>query len=155
MRDSRRLTRLNKYLSRLSLPLRELTMDGETSVRAIMTTAASDATSKLSRLAGTRLLVARPDMRRDGDSDSYRVTMSTALFVLEKDLAQDRTPEAEEEQYDRLAGLALDLVDRITADTTSGSCGLVGGMSVSSVDVNPEVSLFGGWRGYSVEITFE
>ena len=34
-------------------------------------------------------------------------------------------------------------------------CTLVSGLSLSSVQITPEASIFGGWSGWSIELSFE
>lgn len=65
------------------------------------------------------------------------------------------TPERERKQYGELLDIASQIVERVAADSTSGTCGLLSGMSLASVEIVPEASIFGGWLGYSVELTFE
>lgn len=70
-----------------------------------------------------------------------------AIFVLEKGLGLDKTMDLENVQYRKLL---------LIADDTSGNdCNLVSGLSLSSVQITPEASLFGGWSGWSVELSFE
>ena len=75
--------------------------------------------------------------------------------VVAKGLAQSGDYEMENEQYRLLARLAAAIVDRVMSDSTSGVCNLLSGLAVASVDIAPESSIFGGWCGYSVEISFE
>ncbi|MGM9756912.1 MAG: hypothetical protein ACI3ZM_02040 [Candidatus Cryptobacteroides sp.] len=143
------LIRLNDYLTGFSID-----NDG-TPLKAIMTTAQADATSKLSFLSGIQVLAARPDERRTYNGDSYSRSLNTAFFVVAKGLAQSGDYEMENEQYRLLARLAAAIVDRVMSDSTSGVCNLLAGLAVASVDIAPESSIFGGWCGYSVEISFE
>lgn len=115
----------------------------------------ADATSRLNSAVGDQVLLARPEMHQDGDSDRFRQTLSTAIFVLAKDLGAGRTDELADGQYDRLADLAGRILEKIGDDCSSGSCSLMAGLNLISVDVVPEYSLFGGWNGYSVELKFE
>ena len=43
----------------------------------------------------------------------------------------------------------------IAEETSSQNCRLVTGLALASVDVVPEASVFGGWSGYSIELSFE
>lgn len=145
MKRFQRLISLTKYIEGFSLP----------GISPIVTTAQSDATSKLQHLSGVQVLAARPECRQQGDSDSYSSVLSTAFFVIDKSLAQASTPELERRQYAELLEIAALIVDRIADDADSGSCGLLAGLSIAAVEIVPEASVFGGWLGYSVEITFE
>lgn len=122
---------------------------------AVMTTAQADATSRLSRLSGQQLLAARSEAHQDGGTDSWTSVLSTAIFVLEKGLGTSRTADAEDGQFRRLAELAGEVLERLAEDISSGECGLLSGLRISSVDITPEASIFGGWTGYSIDISFK
>lgn len=147
MKRTARLLKVNRYLEEFRVPGLD-----SAPVRVV---SSSDATGRLAKLAGDQVLVARAEMHGDGDSDSSRDSVSTAFFVLSKELGPAFTPEAEDRMFRRLEELAAGIVDRLCADTTSGGCRLLAGLSLSSVDVVPENSLFGGWTGYSIDVTLE
>lgn len=145
----RRLYKLQK----LTEFLKTLTIEGtEAKLYPILTTAQSDATSKLAHLDGQQFLIARPECNDNGDSDQHSEIVSTAFFLLEKNLGQLATPEKEQSQYDRLLDVAMSLIEIIDAAMTDSRCGLLSGLSTESVNIMPEASLFGGWLGYSIEI---
>lgn len=127
----------------------------EPAVRPVVTTAQADATSKLQHLSGVQVVAARPEARQQGGSDTFTTVLSTAFFVLDKGLGAAATPERERAQYAALLEIASRIVERVCEDATSGECGLLSGLSVASVEIVPEASVFGGWLGYSVEINFE
>lgn len=145
MKRFQRLISLTEYIEGFSLP----------GISPIVTTAQSDATSKLQHLSGVQVLAARPECRQQGDSDSYSSVLSTAFFVVAKGLGPAGTPERERKQYGELLDIASQIVERVTADSTFPTCGLLSGMSLAAVEIVPEASIFGGWLGYSVELTFE
>lgn len=145
MKRFQRLISLTEYIEGFSLP----------GISPIVTTAQADATSKLQHLSGVQVLAARPECRQQGDSDSYSSVLSTAFFVVAKGLGSANTPERERKQYGELLDIASQIVERVAADSTAGTCGLLSGMSLASVEIVPEASIFGGWLGYSVELTFE
>lgn len=148
-----RIIRLDKYLAALTLQMEY--QDGEfRQYRAVMTTAQADATSKLSRLSGPQIIAARSECKQSGDADGYSSILSTVVFVLDKGLGTGKTEERENEQYLKLAGLADAALARIADDATSGLCNLLSGLELDSVDITPESSIFGGWCGYSIEISF-
>lgn len=121
----------------------------------ICTTAQADATSKLAHLSGVQVVVARPEVHQRGDSDTFREELGTVIFVLEKGLGLDKTEESENEQYSRLLEIADLILAYIAEETSSQNCRLVTGLALASVDVVPEASVFGGWSGYSIELSFE
>lgn len=145
MKRFQRLISLTEYIEGFSLP----------GISPIVTTAQSDATSKLQHLSGVQVLAARPECRQQGDSDSYNSVLSTAFFVVAKGLGSANTSERERKQYGELLDIASQIVEQVAADSTSGTCGLLSGMSLAAVEIVPEASIFGGWLGYSVELTFE
>lgn len=148
-----RIIRLDKYLA--ALTFRREYDDGQIlQLKSVMTTAQADATSKLSRLSGPQIVVARSECKQSGDTDGYTSILSTVIFVLDKGLGTSRTEERENEQYVELAGIADAVLARIADDATSGNCGLLSGLQLASVDITPESSLFGGWCGYSIELSF-
>lgn len=147
MKRFQRLIDLTDYIEGFTL--------ADPKLRPVVTTAQSDATSKLQHLSGVQVLAARPEARMQGDSDTFTAVLSTAFFVLAKGLGAAATPERERAQYAELLGIASSIVERVCEDATSGSCGLLSGLSVASVEIVPEASVFGGWLGYSVEISFD
>lgn len=146
-----KLANLDKYLSGLTVPS---SINPNEPVKAVMTTAQADATSALSQRSGQQILAARSELKLSGDSDSYSYVISTAIFVLEKGQGVAATPDTVQRQYDRLLAVADDLLGRITDDATRGRCGLLTGLDLVSVDVTPEASVFGGWLGYSIDLSF-
>lgn len=146
-----KLQRLTDYLAGLNVGCRH----GGDPIKPIMTTAQSDATSKLAHLSGLQVLVARPETHQSGNSDGCEDSLGTAIFVLEKGLGLDRNTEAENAQYAKLLTVAGQILSVISEETSDQWCKLVTGLSLSAVDVVPEASLFGGWAGYSIELTFE
>lgn len=136
------LQRVNRYLTGFSIPGSDIV--------PVLVTAQGDATSRLAMLAGDQILIARAETHQKGDSDSHNDEISLAFFVLTPELGPAYTPELENETYERLAGLASDVMTKFTEDTTT--CSLLAGLSLSSADIVPESSLFGGWMGYSIDI---
>lgn len=116
----------------------------------VLVTSQGDATSRLAKLAGDQILIARPEVHQNGDSDTFESEVSLAFFVLAKDLGPAYTPEKEDDTFDRLAGIAAKVLARFSDDTTV--CSLLAGLKMDSVDIVPESSVFGGWMGYSIDI---
>ena len=77
------------------------------------------------------------------------------IFVLEKGLGLDKTTDLENVQYRKLLLIADAILGKIADDTSGNDCNLVSGLSLSSVQITPEASLFGGWSGWSIELSFE
>ena len=55
--------------------------------------------------------------------------------------------------YARLLELAELVLAKVSEDCSSGGCTLLLGLSLESAQVTPEASLFGGWRGWSLELS--
>lgn len=147
MKRFQRLIRLNKYISHFETP--------ESRLKALVSTASSDATSMLAHLSGFQIVAARPEERQDGGLDNFTSSTSTAFFIVCPKLGSASTPELETEHYSRALEIADEVIGKITDDASSGNCNLLSGLSISSVDIVPEASIFGGWMGYSIEIIFD
>ena len=78
-----------------------------------------------------------------------------AIFVLEKGLGLDKTMDLENAQYRRLLLVADAILGKIADETSGNDCTLVSGLSLSSVQITPEASIFGSWSGWSIELSFE
>jgi hypothetical protein len=145
------MKRLQK-LQKLSQYLEHFTIEGATCGYVVTQ---ADATSRLNSATGDNILLARPDLRQSGNNDFIRQDLSTAIFVLAKDLGAGRTDDLVNEEYNRLAELTDKVLEKIVEDCTNHRCGMMAGMNLISVDIVPEYSIFGGWNGYSIELKFE
>ncbi len=153
MNRLRKLLKLTDYLSKFRMTVRD---DRDTvEIDPLMTTAQVDATSKLAHRSGVQVLFARPEENQTGNSDYHRDYIGTAIFVLEKGLGLDKTMDLENVQYRKLLLIADAILGKIADDTSGNDCNLVSGLSLSSVQITPEASLFGGWSGWSIELSFE
>lgn len=147
MKRLSRLISLNSYLRSMKLP------DGTDVVHVVDQ---ENATAALAKAAGDHLLVAVPEISEHGrDSDSFSSTLSAAFFVLARVNGTGRTQISADAAYDRLLVLAQELLSTIEGDLTSGGCTLVAGLVLTDVQVTPIYSIFGGWSGWAVEMTFE
>ncbi|MCR4565473.1 MAG: hypothetical protein K5651_05220 [Bacteroidales bacterium] len=145
MRRLQKLSRLSRYLEQFSIE----------GVACSFVVTQADATTKLNSAVGDQVLLARPEVHQDGNSDNYTQTLSTAIFVLAKDPGAGRTDARMNETYSRLEALSDRILEIIEDACTAGQCDLLSGLDLVSVDVVPEYSLFGGWNGYSIELKFE
>lgn len=141
------LQNLNTYLKNFRMPVLDCGF--------LYVTSQADATTALDKLSGDQVLLARPELRQYGDSDSYEETIDTAVFVLAKDLGAGRTQEKENNQFDRLAELADAVLSKIDKSVTEGDCPLLAGFVLTELAVVPETQIFGSWQGYSISITFK
>lgn len=146
MKRLQKLTDLTNYLSALRAPGIDVT--------PIHVVDQSHATNRLSRRSGVQILVARPEIQQEGNSDSYTITYNTCVFVLEKNLGSANTEEKEDKQFLRLAEIASNILTQIERDTDDWSVVELRGITLVSVGLIPESSIFGGWNGYSIELSF-
>lgn len=142
MKRFERLQNLNRWL-------KSFQVEGASIIRCVNQ---GDATTKLANAVGDQVVIARPECFQRGDTDSYDDTLSLAFFVLAHDMGSASTPEQEDEKYEALLELANDVVGRLEDALSSGECGYLAGMSLESVNIVPELSQFGGWFGYSIDI---
>lgn len=136
-------------LKKLNDLLAQITPPDETKMH--FTTANADTTSRLDKQTGDQLVVARPEL------DTHSLTsgsISTVFFLLSRDLGASKTPNKEDDQYERLLNKAHEVFKLIQTMTEVG-CHLLSGLEISRYSVTPETSIFGGWIGWSIEITFE
>ena len=149
MKRLSRLINLNDYLRDLRPPL-----GAEACVVHVVDQ--ENAAAALSRAAGDQIVVAVPECVEQGrSSDSFSSTVSAAFFVLAKVNGPSRTQATTDEAYGRLLALAQEMLSVIERDLTSGGCRLISGLVLSEVRTVPQYSIFGGWSGWSVEMTFE
>lgn len=140
-----KLRRVNNYV-------RDFQVDG---IRPIVVTRQGDATTKIARLTGDQLLVARPELSGDGTVDCLKPRVTLAFFAIAKIEGPSLTEQLENDTYDRLEVLIDKVLTRFADDITMSGCPLLNGMDLVSVDVVPESGIFGGWSGYSIEISLE
>ena len=138
-----KLQNLNNILSQLSFP--------DLDCKTHFTTANADATSRLDKETGDQIVLARPELET---STLTSGVISTVIFVLSRDLGAGKTPEKECAQYERLLEKAIDIYKRIQDLATSG-CSHLGGLALTRYSVTPEISILGGWIGWSIELFFE
>lgn len=136
------------YLSDFSLP------DSDIKPRVCVNQA--QATSRLAMCkGGPQIIIARPELTETGrDSNIYNSSLNTAIFVVEKALGQNSFDERDDEQFHRLLDIASKVMTKIEQDTEDWNCQHLRGLTISAIEVAPEMSIFGGWCGYSIEIFF-
>lgn len=147
MKRLERLIKLTQYLTEFRLP--------GTDIDPIRVVNHDHATSRLNNQRGTQILIARPEVKHSGNSDTYTEFFTTALFVLEKDLGTSRTDSREDEQYDRLLELTSNVLTKIENDAGDFDNPYLKSLTLTSVEIVPETSIFGGWSGYSIELEFQ
>lgn len=151
MKRLQKLRRLTEYLNGFKLQ----SYPGITPIRVVDQ---ENATSQLTKVSGDQVLTAMPEAQDYGrDTDSFSESVSTAIFVLAKINGPARTPELADATYIRLLDIAQAILDKLDEDLTGGEsgcvCPLLAGFALTDLNVVPEYSLFGGWSGWSIEIT--
>lgn len=153
MKRLQRLARVTEYLHRFQVP-------SYPEITPIITVNQENATSQLARASGDQLLIALPEGRSSGrDSDTFDETVSFAFFALSKVNGPARTPESAQVAYGRLLEILDSCLDQLVQDLTGGEtgepCPQLAGLALTTADVVPEYSVFGGWSGYYMEIVLE
>lgn len=149
MRRLQRLINANKYF-------RSFRPAGLENVGFSLVVDQENAVSVLSRASGDQVLISFPEEYEQGrNSDSFTSRISVAIFVIAKINSAARTQKLTEESFDRMLGISQKILDALANDLSSFHCNLLSGMDLSSVNIVPEYSIFGGWSGYSIELTFE
>ena len=121
-------------------------------IQAIYTTSESDATSRLHGVSGFQIITARPELHGDLTSATY----DTVIFVLAPDLGASKTTDTECARYNEGLLLVDQIVNIIEKSCSEGACErLLAGFELKDMDITPETSLFGGWQGWSIELSFE
>lgn len=147
MKRLQKLVDVNSYLS-------DFRLSDYPDLEPINIVNTDDATGRLSRVSGDQLLIARPEAYDTGeDSDTYNETVVLAFFALAKINSSSLTAEIEEETYSRTLEILRAVLERIGDNLWD--CSTLAGLKMTEVNVVPEYSIFGGWSGWSMEITFE
>lgn len=152
----KRLSKLRKvaeYLNTFSLP-------GWPDIVPVRVVDGENATSQLTNAAGDQVLAAIPEARDSGrNTDAFSESVSSAFFVLAKINGPARTVELADETYLRLLEVSQAILDKLEADLTGGETGMpcpqLAGLSLTEAYIVPEYSVFGGWSGWSLEITLD
>lgn len=115
-----------------------------------------NAISVLANASGDQLLISLPEESESGrTTDDWSGRLSVAMFAIAKINGPARTPELACATYARLLTLAQAAVVKLSDDMTAGGCRMLAGISLTGLNVVPEYSIFGGWSGYSIELTLD
>lgn len=147
MKRLTKLASLNEFLRLFRLP-------GFPDITPIYAVGQGDATGRLAKAQGDQLVIAMPESMVSGnDNDSFSETLTLAFFALCKSNPAARTGESEDEDYSRTLAMVSDAVSMLDEAITGAGCGALAGLGITSVSAVPEYSIFGGWSGWSVEIS--
>ena len=151
MKRLAKLRKVTEYLSVFRIP-------EWPDINPVQVVDGENATSQLSKATGDQVLVALPEARDYGqNTDTFTESVSTAFFVLAKINGPSRTVKLADETYLRLLEVSQAILDKLDEDLTGGQtgmpCPLLAGLSLTDVNIIPEYSVFGGWSGWSLEIT--
>lgn len=151
MKRLAKLRKVTEYLSVFRIP-------EWPDINPVQVVDGENATSQLSKATGDQVLVALPEARDYGrDTDGFSESVSTAFFVLAKINGPARTVELADETYLRLLEVSQAILNKLEEDLSGGEMGMpcpqLAGLSLTDVNVVPEYSVFGGWSGWSIEIS--
>lgn len=147
MKRLQKLKKLTEYL--VGFRLRDYP-----DIKPIRVVDQENATGQLTKASGDQVLTAMPEAQDYGrDTDSFSESVSTAIFVLAKINGPARTPELADATYLRLLEIAQAILDKLDEDLSCGTCPLLNSFTLTDLNVVPEYSMFGGWSGWSIEIT--
>ena len=151
MKRLSKLRKVTEYLSAFRIP-------EWPDLKPVQVVDGENAASQLSKATGDQVLVALPEARDYGrDTDGFNESVSTAFFVLAKINGPARTVELADETYLRLLEVSQAILNKLDEDLTGGETGMpcpqLAGLSLTDVNVVPEYSVFGGWSGWSIDIT--
>lgn len=153
MRRLQKLINVSRYLETFSVP-------GYDEIKPARVVDGDNATSLLSKAGGQQLLVALPEGRAAGrNNDTFTENVSLAFFALAKINGPSRTQALADQAYGELLLLCQAAVEKLSSDLigdkTDKGCPLLAGLNITDVAAIPVYSTFGGWSGWSVELTLE
>ena len=153
MKRLQKLINVSNYLETFSVP-------GYQGIKPIRVVDGENASGHLAKAAGQQLLVALPEVRSFGqNTDTFTESVGLAFFALAKINGPSRTQEVADRTYRELLGVCQAALGRIAEDLIgapgSGACPLLAGLNITEAAVAPIYSAFGGWSGWSVELTLE
>lgn len=148
MKRLEKLERTLRYLGDFTLP--------NLNNAPIQAVNGDDATGRLSKANGLQFIISIPECYETGeDTDTYRDQIVLMFFSLARVNNSARTPQAEAAAYATTLARLRDALDKLSRDTTGGQCSDMSGLSVTEATVTAEYSIFGGWSGWSMEVTLE
>ena len=153
MKRLQKLITVSRYLLNFSEP-------GYLDIKPIRVVDGDNATGYLSKAAGKQLLVALPEGRATGpNTDTFTESVSLAFFALSKINGPSKTQEVTDETYDELLQICQAAIDKLVEDLSGNpsgkGCPLLAGLNITEFSAIPIYSTFGGWSGWSAELTLE
>lgn len=106
--------------------------------------------NKLKDKAGLRLVGVYPAYNMEGDSDSVLEKNEMLMFIVVRQ-KEGGTDEEEIEQYSATLDAMLRLKKYLTSNRTGTYCMIFPNIDVSSIQIDPEYNIFGGYLGYSIK----
>lgn len=107
-------------------------------------------TNKLKDKAGLRLVGVYPAYNFSGDADSLLGKNEMLLYIVVRQ-KEGGTDEEEIEQYSATLDAMLRLKKYLTSNRTDTYCMIFPNIDVSSIQIDPEYNIFGGYLGYSIK----
>lgn len=106
--------------------------------------------NKLKDKAGLRLVGVYPAYNFGGDPDSILGKNEMLLYIVVRQ-KEGGTDEEEIEQYSATLDAMLRLKKYLTSNRTGTYCMIFPNIDVSSIQIDPEYNIFGGYLGYSIK----
>lgn len=118
----------------------------------IMVAEDNHAINRLKDKPGMILAAVIPNSQGTGDVGMSSHRQTGYLFVIEK-RSNDATQQKEIDQYGRTQDAMLAVRSKIEEDAENG-CSPFTRLEISSIGIEPEFNIFGGWNGWSMLFTF-
>ena len=112
----------------------------------------SQAMDKLSDRRGMQLVAVLPSYGRSGNSTTPRRTQTALFWIVEKGIP-DHSDVQELAQQQRTEDLIRQLEARIMEEQENG-CSDWQRLEVSSIQIDPDQNIFGGWNGWYMTFEF-
>lgn len=109
-------------------------------------------TARLHDRAGPCLVVTLPSFQQTGSSTNPAGEHAIILWIVEKP-ASDADEQEERDQYERLQTLIIGVKEFIRERQENG-CSIWWRLQISSISVDPEYNIFGGFNGWVMALNF-
>lgn len=106
--------------------------------------------NKLKDKAGLILVGVYPAYNFDGNTDSDQARHEMLLFIVTHQ-KEGGTDEEEIEQYNATLEAMIRLKKYLLSNVEGHYCQLLPNIEVSSIQIDPEYNIFGGYLGYSIK----
>lgn len=116
----------------------------------ILSSTEEQGTRKLKDAAGVQLVAVYPSYGFEGDEDSYKSTHEMLFFMITRQ-RDGQSEESELEQYASTQDAMIKLKEFLFGENSS-YCKLFPNVDASTVTIDPEYNIFGGYIGWSIKL---